>query len=79
MLTADIIQVVPDRKRVSFMYSHPNYVPLSAAAVERSVQAVGPFEFDRVYGAFWDWVISHDGKAAVSRSSERYQRAIRDQ
>lgn len=25
LLTGDIIQVVPDRKNVSFMYSYPNY------------------------------------------------------
>src|SRR5207248_1904076 len=40
LLTGDIIQVVADRRHVSFMYSYPNYVPLPAAAVERIVQAV---------------------------------------
>src|SRR5947207_4740257 len=30
LLTGDIIQVVPDRKHVSFMYSYPNYIPLPA-------------------------------------------------
>src|SRR5436305_1810436 len=47
LLTGDIIQVVADRKHVSFMYSYPNYIPLSEAAVERIVKAVEPFEFDR--------------------------------
>jgi hypothetical protein len=79
LLTGDIIQVVADRKHVSFMYSYPNYVPLSAAAVERIVQAVKPFEYDREYGAFWDTVIDRDGKATVARSAERYQRAISGQ
>ena len=41
------------------------------------MQAVEPFEYDRVYGAFWDMVIERDGKAAVRRSAERYLRAIR--
>jgi hypothetical protein len=77
LLTGDIIQVVPDRKHVSFMYSYPNYIPLPASAVERIVKAVEPFEYDRVYGAFWDMVIERDGKAAVARSAERYLRAIR--
>ncbi len=77
LLTGDIIQVVADRNHVSFMYSYPNYVPLSAAAVGRIVDAVAPFAFDRVYGAFWDAMIGRDGKAAVARSAERYQRAIR--
>src|SRR5262245_44035309 len=76
LLTGDIIQVVADRKHVSFMYSYPNYVPLPASAVERIVRAVEPFEFDRVYGAFWDMVIETDGKAVVKQSAERYLRAI---
>jgi hypothetical protein len=75
LLTGDIIQVVPDRKHVSFMYSYPNYIPLSASGIERIVKAVEPFEYDRVYGAFWDMVIEADGKAVVKRSAERYLRA----
>jgi hypothetical protein len=76
LLTGDIIQVVADRKHVSFMYSYPNYVPRSAAAVGRIVTAVEPFPYERVYGAFWDTVIERDSKAAVARSAERYRRAI---
>jgi hypothetical protein len=76
LLAGDIIQVVPDRKHVSFMYSYPNYVPLPASTVEQVVRAVEPFAYDRVYGAFWDTVIASDGKAAVRRSAERYLRAI---
>jgi hypothetical protein len=68
-LTGDILQVVADRNHVSFMYSYPNYIPLQASAVE-------PFDFDRVYGAFWDTVIERGGKAAVKRSADRYLRAI---
>jgi glyoxylase-like metal-dependent hydrolase (beta-lactamase superfamily II) len=77
LLSGDIIQVVPDRKNVSFMYSYPNYIPLGAATVERIVQAVEPFSFDRIYGAFWDMVIPTEGKAVVRESAERYLRAIR--
>jgi glyoxylase-like metal-dependent hydrolase (beta-lactamase superfamily II) len=76
LLSGDIIQVVPDRKHVSFMYSYPNYIPLPASAVERIVRAVESFAYDRVYGAFWDLVIEQDGKAVVQRSAERYRRAI---
>jgi len=76
LLTGDILQVVADRKHISFMWSYPNYVPLPTAAVERIVKAVEPFEYDRVYGAFWDTVIERDGKAAVGRSAARYLRAI---
>jgi hypothetical protein len=76
LLAGDIIQVVSDRKHVSFMYSYPNYIPLSASAIERIVKAVEPFGYDRVYGAFWDMVITADGKEVVRRSAERYVRAI---
>jgi len=76
LLTGDIIQVVADRKNVSFMYSYPNYIPLPTSAIERIVQAVEPFAYDRVYGAFWDLVIDRDGKEVVKRSAERYLKAI---
>jgi hypothetical protein len=76
LLTGDIIQVVADRKHLSFMYSYPNYIPLPASAVERIVRVVEPFEYDRVYGAFEDMVIDRNGKAAVKKSAERYLWAI---
>ena len=34
LLAGDIVQVVPDRRFVSFMWSYPNLVPLPAARVE---------------------------------------------
>jgi hypothetical protein len=76
LLTGDVLQVVADRQHVSFMYSYPNYVPLSAAAIERIMSAVDPYAFERVYGAFWNLVIPEKGKQAVVRSAERYLRAI---
>src|SRR5437762_4434541 len=71
LLTGDMIQVVPDRKHVSFMYSYPNYIPLPASAVRRIVAALQPFGVERVYGAVCDMVIERDGKAAIMRSAER--------
>jgi glyoxylase-like metal-dependent hydrolase (beta-lactamase superfamily II) len=76
LLSGDIIQVVPDRKHVSFMYSYPNYVPLPASAIERILKAVDPFEYDRVYGAFWGLTVERDGKAVVKQSADRYLQAI---
>ena len=78
MLTGDVIQVTPDRRSVSFMYSYPNYIPLNAAAVRHIVAAVEPFVFDRIYGAFRHMTISQHGMAAVHRSAARYLRAISD-
>ena len=54
LLTGDILQVVQDRRWVSFMYSYPNLIPLSHRTVRRIVEAVERFEFDRVYGAWWE-------------------------
>jgi glyoxylase-like metal-dependent hydrolase (beta-lactamase superfamily II) len=76
LLAGDILQVAQDRRWVSFMYSFPNYVPLNAATVDRIVAAVAPFEFDRVYGAWWDRNVGSDAANAVRRSAERYKRWI---
>jgi hypothetical protein len=62
-------------KHMSFMYSYLNHIPLPAPAIQQIVDAVEPYSFDRVYGAFWDKVIERDGKAEVKRSAERYLKA----
>ncbi|MCB0171741.1 MAG: MBL fold metallo-hydrolase [Anaerolineae bacterium] len=76
LLTGDTIQVVQDRRYVSFMYSYPNLIPLPAAKVRRIVAAVEPYPFDRLYGGWWDLRIATDAKAAVSHSADRYCRII---
>ncbi len=76
LLTGDTLQVAADRHHVSFMYSYPNLIPLSAAVVTGIVQAVEPFRYDRIYGGWFDRVIPAEAKAAVSRSLERYVQAI---
>lgn len=76
LLTADTIQVVPDRRSVSFMYSYPNYLPLNASAVSKIAEAVAPLEFERIYGAFPAMNIREKGKQALERSVDRYVKAI---
>jgi hypothetical protein len=76
LMTGDIIQVVQDRRFVSFMWSYPNYIPLSTAAVKRITRAVEPFTFKRIYGAWWDAIVESDGNAVVQRSAARYVKAI---
>jgi len=76
ILSGDILQVVQDRHWVSFMYSYPNLIPLPASAVRRIDAAVDPFDFDRIYGAWWGKVVVTEGKAAVHRSAGRYIHAI---
>ena len=76
LLTGDILQVTMDRKYVSFMRSYPNLIPLSRASVESIVAAVRPFEYDTLYGAWWDRHIQSDARAAVERSLARYVQAL---
>ncbi len=76
LLSGDIVQVAQDRRWVSFMYSFPNYIPLPPAKVDRVERALEPFEFDRIYGAWWDRNVTSDGKNALHRSAERYRRAV---
>lgn len=76
LLTGDTITVVQDRRFVSFMYSYPNIIPLSAPAVNRIVNAVEPFIYDRIYGGWWDAFIPTRARQAVISSAERYIRAI---
>ncbi len=76
LLTGDTMQVAQDRRFVSFMYSYPNMIPLNKHSIERIVSAVEPFEFDRIYGGWWDSIVPTDAQAVVKRSAERYIKAI---
>jgi hypothetical protein len=76
LLSGDIVQVVADRRWVSFMRSYPNLIPLPAATVRRIVAALEPYPFERLYGAWFERIVAADAKAAVARSAERYLRAL---
>jgi glyoxylase-like metal-dependent hydrolase (beta-lactamase superfamily II) len=76
LLAGDILQVVQDRRFVSFMYSYPNYIPLPATSVRRIMDLLEPYPFERVWGAWFGAVVRADAKAAVRRSAERYLRAL---
>ena len=76
LLTGDIITVVQDRRYVSFMRSYPNLIPLGAGAINRILETIEPFSFDQIYGGWWKANVLSDAKAAVTRSADRYLRAI---
>ena len=76
LLSGDIVMVVPDRGIVSFMWSFPNLLPLPAREVERIAEVLEPFDFERVYGGWWNTVIRSNGSAAVRCGAERYLRAL---
>jgi len=78
LLSGDILQVVSDRRYVSFMYSYPNLIPLPARTARQIVTAVEPFDFDRIYGAWWDRVVRSEAKTAVDQSVKRYIAALED-
>jgi hypothetical protein len=77
LLTGDIVQLIPDRGWVSFMYSYPNLIPLPEPAVRAIVAALEPFEYERLLGAWWGTVIERDGRGIVERSAQRYISAMR--
>ena len=76
LLTGDIIQVVQDRRHVSFMRSYPNLIPLGPTAINRILERIKPFPFEQIYGAWWNANVLTEAKAAVARSAERYMRWI---
>jgi len=75
LLTGDTATVTPDR-RLSFMRSYPNHVPLDAGTVQRIADVLAPWEWERVYGGWWDRIIPDGGKAALAESVRRYLAAI---
>ena len=78
VLSGDVLQVVPSG-HVSFMWSYPNLIPLSAAKVQRIAERLEPFAFDAVYGAFSGrGQIDTKGKEIVAASVARYVARIRE-
>lgn len=84
LFTSDTIVPVEDRQWVSFMYSYPNLIPISARAVRKIIAAVEDLAFDRLYGgpmygsAGARPIIYTEAKAAVLRSAERYINHLED-
>jgi len=74
LLAGDTIFPVAAQGWVSFMYSFPNYLPLSAAEVEGIARAVRDLAFDRIYGGFK--TLDSGARAAVERSAARYIRRV---
>jgi hypothetical protein len=81
LLTGDTVGVVADTRYLSFMRSFPNFIPLPERDIDRILDVLDPYEYDRIYGGWWPRVVERDAKAAVRRSAERYlawQRGDRD-
>jgi len=72
LLSGDIVQVIPDRKFVAFMYSYPNLIPERPPVVRRAAEILAGYRFEAIYGAWWDAVVRQDGYDVVQRSAKRY-------
>ena len=72
LLTGDTLQVVANPRRVSFMYSYPNLLPLSASTVRRMADVLHQWRIDRVYGFNVGRQIVEGGSAAIERSAQPY-------
>jgi hypothetical protein len=75
LLSGDIVQVGPDKK-VSFMRSYPDLIPLDASSVQHIADVLESWPFDPIYGAWWERIIPSGGKQALAYSVRRYLRAI---
>ena len=72
LLSGDIVQVIPDRTHVGFMYSYPNLIPERPSVVRRAAELLAEYEFEAIYGAWWDAIVRTDGHEVVQRSAKRY-------
>jgi glyoxylase-like metal-dependent hydrolase (beta-lactamase superfamily II) len=77
LLTGDTIFVTPGEDRVTFVWSAPNRLPLSEAAVRQVAESVRPYPFDRIYGGWWQPVIRRDAHRVMEASAQRYIHFLR--
>lgn len=76
LCSSDIATVTMDRKFLTFMRSYPNLIPLSPHQVAGIAAALEPFQFDTIYGHYFDRVIPTGAKSILQASVKRYIAAI---
>lgn len=72
LLAGDIVQVAPGARRVSFMWSYPNMMPLPAREVRQVAARLARWPCGRIYGAFSGQDVAQNGSAIIARSAKRY-------
>ncbi len=72
LFPGDAVQVVADRRHLTFMYSYPNYIPMSHRSVRYIEGQLAADRFEDIYGYTWGRNVIGDGKSAVARSIERF-------
>ena len=76
LLPGDALQVVLDRRHVTFMYSYPNYIPMKPDDVRAMRALLAGHAFDDVFGYTWGRNIIGGARAAVDASFDRYLAAV---
>jgi hypothetical protein len=76
VLSGDTINISPGEDRVAFLYSAPNRLPLPERGVRGVVDAVWSYEFDRIYGHWWEPAIRRDAKRVLKESTDHYLRFL---
>ena len=76
LLTGDTLQVVADPRRVTFLWSYPNMIPLSAGTVRRIAERLRQWSIARVYGFSVGRQILGDGGTAIAQSADSYIRHL---
>jgi glyoxylase-like metal-dependent hydrolase (beta-lactamase superfamily II) len=76
LFPGDALQVVFDRRHVTFMYSYPNEIPMRPSEVRRMRALLADFAFEDVYGYTWGRNIIGGARAAVDASFDRYLAAV---
>jgi len=72
LFPGDALQVVQDRRHVTFMYSYPNFIPMRGSDVHAMRERLVGYDFDDVYGYTWGRNILGGGRAAVDASFDRF-------
>jgi hypothetical protein len=76
LFPGDALQVVQDRRHVTFMYSYPNYIPMRGSDVRAMQERLAGYAFEDVYGYTWGRNILGGGRAAVDASFDRFLQRI---
>jgi hypothetical protein len=74
--SGDIATVTQDRKFLTFMRGYPNFIPLSARGARAVAGSLKPFQFDAMYGHYFDRVITSGAKKVLQTSVDRYVAAV---
>ena len=77
LFSGDALQVAPDRRHVSFMYSYPNMIPMRTSDVIEMRTRLKKYDFEDVFGYTWGRNIIGDGRCAIDESYDRYLKAVR--